>query len=1321
MTFEELQQKYEQAQNDPKLEAERNRALDALGGLIEDLDDARRGVRQPFRGELREWVSTLDMIAANPPSTFEGPVRAAIPKAEGLASFLFRPLEGGITNYDRIRRLLVNRHPENAEEVTANFNKHLKGMNDYFGFNMDLDFIPDPEPEPEPEPEPQVQPVQNEVQPEPEPQVEPVQNEVQPEPEPQTVQTEPETSGETPEPEPQETSDPDLSPFSHAQMLSDFQEAVRTGLYTQSQLDPELLANVVVFYSHTINGQDGNELTRYSEHNRERDELMADPAFQALTNNQDGSVLSDAILNVPDFMQRLNEKRQELEEASRQETRETQETQETPETPDADLSPYTHAEMLQDIQQNVRQGVDNTQEEWVSFLAHTIVFYNHAQNPEEANQLARLSEHQKEMQELEDDPAFKSLVSGMDSEALSSAILDPEGFLRQMDDRKRELAEPEQPQETQETPETEDNLTEFTYAKMLEDVRNGVRDGIAGDDQVNLSLLATTAVLYSHVINGQDADQRADIDEHIEERSTMMADPAFQALANDLDLDGLKDAIINVPDFWQNLEERKRQLQEEQVEEEQVREEQVQEEQIEEEEIGETAAEPTEETPQADAGGYYPYTYSQRMAELQENVRTNNLGDMSREDVLAELSALAMHEQVGAGNDRVHRDTSREETAEMKASIGFRYLFERMTDEEFENACQSPGSFIMSVYSQERYLEEHQASLGGETTEKEQPEEESVSGESESGESDSGESESGDEEEEDELENEEELGETAKPEAGEEEAGESAEPEAGEEAGEEKEDLKQEDLKQEELKQEDQPGKNEEKKEEPQQEGPKVNGPAVKNTLSGPMYAASNDDSEFNEFWTEEDEKEYQRQKAAEREEEFGRDELQGDTDPFEFEVVNKDGTVQIKLPASVWLENFKVEAGKKKEIEKESFFGNTYSYKDEDAIDLMTRMMAVRMAVNAERHTGKNLDRKLTEQQVNDAVNRLQKSKHFNDFLDAYRGHDERGMKLQESVVDALEKGHGGRVEDLFRNYLRDLPAGELDNRDRSIGYFMPTAAERIESLQTQAKNKKEDIEKETAEVIVLRNMLHAEKGKKSTLEKKIPTDGDLKKDVKTLSGDPAFNALVNSKDAGIKKALTDGHGGGVVEKVLDENTFDKVLRLKEYSETTGMSFGRIQHTPEALKIIKANTRGGRMEALREEARKVGERMKKASWDEEAELENQAKEIMTEYLIHKNACMLKDKKTVVENLDKKLNETVEWSKVNEKVQKHMQDSRMQDMSVSAEAMINLADGKEDPVATIVKMRQQYLERDVAPQKQQPQQKQQQQQQQEDFQGPAIG
>lgn len=118
---------------------------------------------------------------------------------------------------------------------------------------------------------------------------------------------------------------------------------------------------------------------------------------------------------------------------------------------------------------------------------------------------------------------------------------------------------------------------------------------------------------------------------------------------------------------------------------------------------------------------------------------------------------------------------------------------------------------------------------------------------------------------------------------------------------------------------------------------------------------------------------------------------------------------------------------------------------------------------------------------------------------------------KAMEKAVSAAKSGHGGALDDLFRKHVKELPAGSLSNNPL-LARYMPTVKERIEFLQTHLPEDTGKVDKYVAEIIALRNLVHAERGKKSSLDKPIPTDPEssLQVNAKSLWANGSLQHLI-------------------------------------------------------------------------------------------------------------------------------------------------------------------------------------------------------------------
>ena len=324
---------------------------------------------------------------------------------------------------------------------------------------------------------------------------------------------------------------------------------------------------------------------------------------------------------------------------------------------------------------------------------------------------------------------------------------------------------------------------------------------------------------------------------------------------------------------------------------------------------------------------------------------------------------------------------------------------------------------------------------------------------------------------------------------------------------------------------------------------------------------------------------------------------------------------------------------------------------------------MAIRMLADAKRHDSSSLGKELSENEIKEAENKLLQNHHFQEFVDDISKYGKAFEKVKANIFE----GHGGRVEDAFRNYLRDLPAGRLDYTDPTLQHFMPTAAQRIEALQTKVKeNRKQNrsISSETAEIVALRKNVHAEKGKKSTLQKTIPVSENIKKDMETLERDIAF--CMSTSNNKVYDAIVHGHGGGITEQVLKAQ--DDVRVRMGYVNSEAKEGNKLDtgYSAETGRILKSGTRESRMRELMAECVKNTKKMETASEEEMPALIQESKEIMAEYQIHHNAVYDKNFR-LKSNWRQKLQEDVPWSDVQSQMNKLLKSPEYQKMDVKPE------------------------------------------------------
>ena len=202
-----------------------------------------------------------------------------------------------------------------------------------------------------------------------------------------------------------------------------------------------------------------------------------------------------------------------------------------------------------------------------------------------------------------------------------------------------------------------------------------------------------------------------------------------------------------------------------------------------------------------------------------------------------------------------------------------------------------------------------------------------------------------------------------------------------------------------------------------------------------------------------------------------------------------------------------------------------------------------------------------------------MEKPGHMKDFLNKLA----TDKKLLAKAEKAAGKGHGGGIDDLFKDYLKNLPAGNLHN-DQALARYMPTVQERIEALQTQAKKLKSTgftPDAQAAEIVILRNMIKAERKVKDSLDHPIPTGGrDLSAETNKVVKSVAFKELLSDRKIG--SLITKGHGG---EMLTEMRKAYSLLPDRTYSE-------------EAENALNEGSFGGRITQIKEEAGKLKERL---------------------------------------------------------------------------------------------------------------------------------
>ena len=278
--------------------------------------------------------------------------------------------------------------------------------------------------------------------------------------------------------------------------------------------------------------------------------------------------------------------------------------------------------------------------------------------------------------------------------------------------------------------------------------------------------------------------------------------------------------------------------------------------------------------------------------------------------------------------------------------------------------------------------------------------------------------------------------------------------------------------------------------------------------------------------------------------------------------------------------------------------------YQKVNAILTIAKIMAAREMAQSVRGDRTKLDEKfLTSQDIQDRHAAFMQDPTFNAFIETLR----QDPRKFQAAVNAAKDGHGGGLDDQFRQYLKKLPAGQMPTSP-FLKRYLPTYKERIEFLKGQAKariDRGETAAAEMAEIVALRGMARAIRGKKSSLNKPVDvvvnyTLGDR---VRDLSHDDVF--LAASQTTAVKDLVTEGHGG-----LMSETIRRQCVQNRLYIGN------------DASRILFGNTCSGRMERIKGQAESMVYEMRDAIRDhgansaQVAEHMEASKKMLAEYMM---------------------------------------------------------------------------------------------------------
>ena len=197
----------------------------------------------------------------------------------------------------------------------------------------------------------------------------------------------------------------------------------------------------------------------------------------------------------------------------------------------------------------------------------------------------------------------------------------------------------------------------------------------------------------------------------------------------------------------------------------------------------------------------------------------------------------------------------------------------------------------------------------------------------------------------------------------------------------------------------------------------------------------------------------------------------------------------------------------------------------------IAARIFAARILVNSVPGSGSSLKHPVSGREIDRVANEIYNNPMFEQFVDKM-GRAELGDYIGRY-------GHGGKLEKKFTEFLRDVPAGTLQN-DRVLDRFMPTVWDRIEALKSQAKKigRDESIGTEISEAMILRRMVGAGRNQPDKLKVKIPTVGRLTEmvsDVANFAGGEQVGMIES-----VRRDFRDGHGGLMIVNMSNVSNSD-------------------------------------------------------------------------------------------------------------------------------------------------------------------------------------
>ena len=263
---------------------------------------------------------------------------------------------------------------------------------------------------------------------------------------------------------------------------------------------------------------------------------------------------------------------------------------------------------------------------------------------------------------------------------------------------------------------------------------------------------------------------------------------------------------------------------------------------------------------------------------------------------------------------------------------------------------------------------------------------------------------------------------------------------------------------------------------------------------------------------------------------------------------------------AAKWIEGYKAELGNRIKSQQK---GDDYPAAD------IARIFAARELSNSVRGKASTLGVSMTEHQINKRAAEIMANKNFKIFAEKLKKPE--NLRKVESIFTKAHS-HGGELDDMFREHLRTLPAGKLDN-DPDLKRWMPTVKQRIEALQGQAQKSLKagkEVYREAVEIITLRVMVGAKRGGEG-LNVPVPVrDGkngvSLSEKVINDADSPKIRKAFDNADGA--KYICSGHGGKMIENIAKMNAGPDKSKTTAGTTVNRKTVDAPEHTQEDPRI---------------------------------------------------------------------------------------------------------------------------------------------------------